>query len=72
MDKQLQWHNTLAFMDIELIHKLNKDNVMPNALNHKKEYQGEMFLDQIFRTMFIREGNLERKIQEVSVEDYLA
>jgi hypothetical protein len=42
MDKQLWWHNTSAFMDIELIHKPNKNNVMPNALSHKEEYQGEM------------------------------
>jgi hypothetical protein len=40
MTKQLHWHNTLAFMDIELIHKLGKNNVVPYAVNHKEEYQG--------------------------------
>jgi hypothetical protein len=40
--KQLQWHDTLALMDIELIHKLGKDNVVLDALSHKKEYQREM------------------------------
>lgn len=31
--KQLQWHDILVLMDIELIHKPNKDNVIPNALS---------------------------------------
>jgi hypothetical protein len=26
--KQLRWHDTLALMDIKLIHKLNKNNVV--------------------------------------------
>jgi hypothetical protein len=41
MAKQLQWHDTLAFMDIELIHKTGKDNVVLDVLSHKEEYQGE-------------------------------
>jgi hypothetical protein len=55
MAKQLYWHDILALMDIELIHKLNKDNVVPNVINLKKEYQGEMHWEsiQIFQTMFI-------------------
>ncbi len=47
MEKQLRWHNTLAFMNIKLIHKHDKDNVMLNALSHKEEYQGEMFWESI-------------------------
>jgi hypothetical protein len=42
MAKQLRWHDISTFMDIELIYKPNKYNVMPDALSHKKEYQGEM------------------------------
>jgi hypothetical protein len=55
MAKQLRWHDILALMDIKLIHKLNKDNVVPNVINLKKEYQGEMHWEsiQIFQTMFI-------------------
>jgi hypothetical protein len=34
--KQLQWHDTLAFMDIELIHKPGKNSVVPDALSHKE------------------------------------
>jgi hypothetical protein len=29
-------------MDIKLIHKLGKDNVVSDALSCKEEYQGEM------------------------------
>jgi hypothetical protein len=38
--KQLHWHNTLTFMEIKLIHKPGKDNVVPYALSYKEEYQG--------------------------------
>jgi hypothetical protein len=34
--KQLRWHDILVFMDIKLIHKSGKDNVIPNALSWKK------------------------------------
>jgi len=42
MAKHLQWHDTLAFMDIKLIHKSRKNNVVLDVLSHKEEYQGEM------------------------------
>jgi hypothetical protein len=31
----------LAMLDVELIHKLGKDNVVPNALIRKEEFQME-------------------------------
>jgi hypothetical protein len=51
-------------MDIKLIHKPSKNNVVPNALSRKEEYQGEMPWEntRIFQTMFVGENNLERKI----------
>ncbi len=60
-------------MDIELIHKLGKDNVVSDALNCKEKYQGEMHWEyiQILQAMFVWENNLEKKIQEVYVEDRL-
>ncbi len=42
MAKQLRWHNTLALMDLELIHNLGKKNVVLNVLNHIEEYQRKM------------------------------
>jgi hypothetical protein len=37
--KQLQWHNTLALMNVDLIHKPQHDNVMPDALSRREELQ---------------------------------
>jgi hypothetical protein len=58
--KQLCWHDILAFVDIEL----NKDNVVPNVLSLKEEYQGEIPWEntEIFRAMFVRNNDIERKI----------
>jgi hypothetical protein len=74
MAKQLHWHDNLALMDIELIHKLDKDNVVPYALSHKEEYQGEMPWEniKIFQAMFVEESDLKKKIREMYVEDHLA
>lgn len=49
------WHDTLAIMDIELIHKPNKDNVVLDALSCKEEYQGKIPWEniQIFQIMFV-------------------
>jgi hypothetical protein len=35
--KQLKWHDTLALLDVELIHKSGQDIVVLNALNRKEE-----------------------------------
>jgi hypothetical protein len=39
--KQLKWHDTLALLDFELIHKPRWDNVVLDALNKKEEFQLE-------------------------------
>ncbi len=39
--KQLRWHNTLALLDVEMIHKLRWDNVVPNTLSRKEKIQVE-------------------------------
>ncbi len=39
--KQLKWHDMLALLDVELIHKLGKDNVVLNALIKTEEFQVE-------------------------------
>jgi len=51
-------------MDIELIHKLGKDNVVLNVLSRKEKYQGEMSWEstQIFRAMFVKKKDIKRKI----------
>jgi hypothetical protein len=39
--KQLRWHDTLALLHVELIHKPGRDNIIPNALSKKEEFQME-------------------------------
>jgi hypothetical protein len=39
--KQLKLHNTLALLDVEMIHKLGLDNVVLDTLNRKEEFQVE-------------------------------
>jgi hypothetical protein len=36
--KQLWWHDTLALLGVKSIQKLGRDNVVPNVLNHKKDF----------------------------------
>lgn len=70
----LQWHDILALMDIELIHKLCKDNVVPNVLTWKKKYQDEKVINvtQALKTMLIGESDLDRRWKESCVNDHLA
>ena len=35
--KQLRWHDTLALMNMELIHKLGRYNVMPDTLSNREK-----------------------------------
>ena len=37
--KQLRWYDTLALMNVELIHKRGRDNVVPDALSRQEEFQ---------------------------------
>ncbi len=71
MAKELHWHDTLALMDIELIHKHGKNNVVPYVLNRMEEYQWGMHWEsiQILRAMFVEKSHIKRKIQKAYVED---
>ncbi|KAL2630554.1 hypothetical protein R1flu_015240 [Riccia fluitans] len=60
--KQLRWHDTLALMDVELIHKPGKNNVVPDALSRKEEYMPSS--TQVMRSMYRGETDLERRIHE--------
>ncbi len=53
--KELHCHDILMLMNIELIHKLGKENVVLDILSQKEEYQGEMLwgTTQILHTMFV-------------------
>ncbi len=43
---KLRWHDILALLDVELIHKPRWDNVVPDALNRKEKFQLEKTLNQ--------------------------
>lgn len=43
--KEFTQYDVLVLMDVELIHKLDKDNLVPNALRRRKEFIGEKFFD---------------------------
>lgn len=36
--KELRLHNVIVLMDVKLIHKLSKDNLVPNSLSKKEEF----------------------------------
>jgi len=50
-------------MDIKLIHKQSKNNVVPNMLSQKEKYQDEKVVSvtKALRAMFIKESDLNRK-----------
>ena len=66
--KQLRWHNTLALMNVDLIHKLGYDNMVPDALSRWEEFHA-MSTTQTLRLMNKGDGNLQRKIRKGYLKD---
>ena len=69
--KQLRWHDTLALMNVDLIHKLGRDNVVPDALSRREEFHA-MSTTQTLQLMYKGEGNLQWKIKEEYLKDLKA
>jgi len=67
--KQLTWHNTMALLNVELIHKPGQNNVVLDALNTKEKFQMEKPLTktQALKAIFQGENSLERRIKEAYV-----
>ena len=65
--KQLRWYDTLALMNVDLIHKPGKENVVPDALSRKDEYKPSS--TQILRLMYEGENDLARRIREAYMKD---
>ena len=55
--KSLQWHDSLAFMKVDLIHKLDCGNVVPDALSRQEEFQAMRTIQTLW-LMSTGEGNL--------------
>ena len=64
--KQLRWNDTLVLMNVDLIHKPGKDNVVPDALSRKDEYKSAT---QLLRMMYSGESDLARKLRESYMQD---
>jgi hypothetical protein len=65
--KQLRWYDTLALMNVDLIHKPGKENVVPDALSRKDEFKPSS--TQMLRLMFEGESDLARRIREAYMKD---
>ena len=57
--KQWRWVDVLAYFNVDLIHKLGRDNVVPAALSRREE----------LRIVFTGELSLMRKIREGYQDD---
>ena len=66
--KQLRWYDTLALMNVDLIHKPDHDNMVLDALSRQEEFHA-MNTPQALRLMYKGEGNLQQKIREGYLKD---
>jgi hypothetical protein len=66
--KKLRWHDTLALMNVELIHKLGGDNLVPDALSRREEFQ-VMSTSKSVWLMYKGECGLHRKLREGYTND---
>jgi len=59
----------LTLLDVELIHKLGQDNVVPNALSRKDEFQVEKpsTKTHALKGIFYYKSNLKQKIKKAYV-----
>ena len=55
--KSLRWHDSLAFMKVDLIHKLDRGNVVLDALSRRERFQAMRTIQTLW-LMSIGEGNL--------------
>ena len=69
--KRLRWHDTLALMNVDLIHKPSRDNMVPDELSRREEFHA-MSTTQALRLMYKGEGNLQPKIRERYLKDLKA
>ncbi len=60
--KQVRWQNTLALFNVDIQHKLKKDNVVPNALSRKHQ----------LKVVYVREIEFQKEIRLASHCDEFA
>ena len=55
--KSLWWHDTLALMKVDLIYKLDRDNVVLDALSRREKFQAMKIILTLW-LILTGEGNL--------------
>jgi lantibiotic modifying enzyme len=57
--KKMKWKNTLALFNVDIRHKLGKDNVVPDAVSWKHQLKG----------VYVGEIKLQKEVQLMSCHD---
>lgn len=66
--KQLKWQDTLVLMNVDLIYKLGRNNVVLDVLSRQEELQA-MSTFQVLRLMYKDERDLKWWIREGCMKD---
>jgi hypothetical protein len=60
--KQVRWQDTLAFFNVDIRHKLGKENVVPDALSRKHQ----------LRVVYVGKTELQKEVRLASRQDAFA
>ncbi len=60
--KQVRWQNTLALFNVDIRHKPEKENIVPNALSRKHQ----------LRVVYVGELKLQKEVRLASRRDAFA
>jgi len=60
--KQVRWQDTLALFNVDIRHKLGKDNVVPNVLSRKHQ----------LRVVYVGETEFQKEVHQASRRDAFA
>jgi len=60
--KQVRWQNTLALFNVDIQHKLGKENIVPDVLSRKHQ----------LRVVYVGETELEKEVRLASRRDAFA
>lgn len=64
--KKLRWYDVIVLMDVELIHKLDMDNLVLDTLSRKEEFMGVKLHDTMMLSTIIYcdESSLIKGVKE--------
>ena len=67
--KELRWYDTIISMDVELIHKLGRDNLVPDALSRREELLTPRLLALVEEELDEVEKDFLQDVREAMKED---